>query len=288
MRNIFIIPTKESVLGFRNNHYIVRFNEPFTQYGNANPHHMYITNDEAIKTGEWCFELHNGETKAPSNSLKFKDNEDNTWWLRKANCNDEAGCKTTKKIVLTTDPFLLFDGIQQISDIFLEWYIDNTLDYIEVKEELINPMGRAVDPMNIFQNQSGCEWKYSIKYSKEKSLADIKCSCMRYEAGCFTANCRSCGLPPKEKITVAPRPPLQRNITQEEIDNLNSRQDEGKFHPYTCCGGNENTPNCKREISYQARIKGVDVPYTSNNEGVLVATLEGWICPCGQYKQEIK
>ena len=30
-----------------------------------------------------------------------------------------------------------------------------------------------------------------------------------------------------------------------------------------------------------------EIPYSDENEGVLIATESGWICPCGEYKQKI-
>ncbi len=56
-------------------------------------------------------------------------------------------------------------------------------------------------------------------------------------------------------------------ITKEKIEKLNEYQKSGRFHPYTCCSYN----GCER---------------SENNWGVLVATDEKWICPCGKYTQE--
>ena len=74
--------------------------------------------------------------------------------------------------------------------------------------------------------------------------------------------------------------------TQEEINTLNEQQLNGKFHPFTCCGGDENTPNCKRNKSYNDRFNGVEVEFSPDNEGILIATKDMWICPCGQYTQK--
>jgi len=54
--------------------------------------------------------------------------------------------------------------------------------------------------------------------------------------------------------------------TQEHVDNLNELQNDNMFHGYTCCGFN----GCKKEI----------------NGGKLIATKEGWICPCKKYTQD--
>lgn len=113
-------------------------------------------------------------------------------------------------------------------------------------------------------------------------------------------------------------------FTEEQVKNLNDYQKSGEFHPFTCCS-DENSSSCKRRASGDLRwkkekeylAKGIDwlkqqikelndplynseilvdwqmasvlasrdIPYTDENEGVLVATTEGWVCPCGEYKQ---
>lgn len=59
-------------------------------------------------------------------------------------------------------------------------------------------------------------------------------------------------------------------ITKEDIDILNQHQNSGRFHPYTCCSYN----GCERD--------------KQPNWGQLIATEDGWVCPCGNYKQEYK
>lgn len=71
------------------------------------------------------------------------------------------------------------------------------------------------------------------------------------------------------------------------IDELNERQNNREVHPLTCCGGN-GEPDCKRNKAYAARCNGQKVPYDSENEGVLIATETGWVCPCGKYKQQFQ
>lgn len=34
---------------------------------------------------------------------------------------------------------------------------------------------------------------------EENTLSNMKCSCIRYVAGDYIANCRNCGLPPNQK-----------------------------------------------------------------------------------------
>ena len=55
--------------------------------------------------------------------------------------------------------------------------------------------------------------------------------------------------------------------TKEEVEKLNKEQHEGIFHPYTCCGYN----GCIRS--------------EQDDDGILVATEECWVCPCGKYNK---
>jgi len=63
--------------------------------------------------------------------------------------------------------------------------------------------------------------------------------------------------------------------TQEYVDQLNQDQKNPSYHPYTCGGGLGENPKCERQ----------QVPMDWTKEGVLIATLDGWVCPCGEYKQ---
>lgn len=56
-------------------------------------------------------------------------------------------------------------------------------------------------------------------------------------------------------------------------------------HPYTC-GGSGQINECKRQLAYDKRFKGEQVEFTNDNEGVLIATEQGWVCPCGKYTQD--
>lgn len=58
----------------------------------------------------------------------------------------------------------------------------------------------------------------------------------------------------------------QSDFSDKKIDELNKHQKDGRFHPYTC------------------DRKGVNCT-VNDDDGVLIATKEGWICPCGSYKQ---
>lgn len=48
------------------------------------------------------------------------------------------------------------------------------------------------------------------------------------------------------------------------VEQLNARQQDKRFHPYTCPG---DLPDC-------------------NKHRTLIATPDGWVCACGEYKQD--
>jgi hypothetical protein len=75
---------------------------------------IYITNDEEIKEGYYLDLTYNIVMKAV-----FYPSSD----------------KNCKKIILTTDPKLIKEGIQAIDDEFLEWFVKNqSCEYVEVED----------------------------------------------------------------------------------------------------------------------------------------------------------
>lgn len=77
---------------------------------------------------------------------------------------------------------------------------------------------------------------------------------------------------------------MNKDFSEENVKRLNEAQNNGMGHPYTC-GSPEGIQECRRSKSYTARDAGEKVPYTNENEGVLLATTSGWVCPCGKYTQ---
>jgi hypothetical protein len=77
--------------------------------------------------------------------------------------------------------------------------------------------------------------------------------------------CKKCGKIlerlPKEKTIKVP-------FTDEQVEALNKFQTLGYMYEFTCM-----------------RYKGCNCS-DENNWGLLTATNEGWICPCGKYKQD--
>jgi len=76
--------------------------------------HIYITSDIEIKKSDWVL---------------------NSWnEIHKVTKNDKSKSykNTCRKIILTTDPTLISDGVQAIDDEFLEWFVKNpTCEHVE-------------------------------------------------------------------------------------------------------------------------------------------------------------
>lgn len=124
MKNIHVLATdKPSRLVIENKELILTNN--ISNYRNAQ--NIYITNSEKIKKEDWCFHpLLKGGSIIQS---KF-DNPNSTM----------------KKIILTTDQDLIKDGVQDIPDEFLEWFVNNP----------------------------SCEYINTINYSNEKGTKDYE------------------------------------------------------------------------------------------------------------------
>jgi hypothetical protein len=125
MKNIHLIPTdKPSRLTIRlkTNELMYSYKEFVNQKCedvslNQNQN-IYITSDEEIKEGDWCLSKLN-------KAVRFGKNF--TTWLY-------------KKIILTTDPDLIAEGVQSIDDEFLEWFVKNpSCERVEVTYGVLKP-----------------------------------------------------------------------------------------------------------------------------------------------------
>lgn len=104
MKNIHILPTdKPSRLSILNNGKL-NFGAEFISSSNTKAKHIYITNLEEIKVGDWFYNSFLNE-------------------ISKMDILDYSNFR--QKIILTTDQDLIKDGIQAIDDEFLEWFVKN-------------------------------------------------------------------------------------------------------------------------------------------------------------------
>lgn len=72
---------------------------------------------------------------------------------------------------------------------------------------------------------------------------------------------------------------IKAPFSKIQIDKINEFQEKGKFHPLTCCSPEE-IPECLRAVKI---IDGNIIK--GKSDGVLIATENGVVCPCGKYTQ---
>ncbi len=170
MKNIYIIPTdKPSKLFFNkienkfiiDNHFEDTIKESWFQ-----DYNMYIISDEKIKEGDWyaTFILDPNtkwETRKFSYVVKADLNKTNDYLI-------EPFSKYCKKVILTTDENLIKDGIQEIDDDFLNWFVNNSnCEFVEVygvngnlfAEPIISQEESEQEPLSfpVFNNEKSKE-----------------------------------------------------------------------------------------------------------------------------------
>ena len=153
MKNIHIIPTDKPsrlVKGILSDKLLLAdmpsTNKHYTKYS------IYLTSDEEFKDGDWCLDIFTKSIFKYGKGLA----KGQTTLLN-----------ATKKIILTTDTALNADGVKEIDNKFLKWFVKNpsceeigvltnnmkNADYIEVAERLykcINPTSKMDCPNSVY------------------------------------------------------------------------------------------------------------------------------------------
>jgi hypothetical protein len=154
MKNIHILPTdKPSRLVLSNNSILTIIEESNYNFSHIKSVHIYITSDEEIKL-DWYLDT--------TVNMLFK--------------NDKIFLNGFgyKKIILTTDPDLIKDGVQAIDDEFLEWFVNNpSCEEVEVERVVVyddNNYGNG----EIFHSNKKFEYKIIIlKEQQKQHLIDM-------------------------------------------------------------------------------------------------------------------
>ena len=106
--------------------------------------HIYITSDEETKDGDLCYDL------IENDIIKRSNFPDINGYFR----------KFCRKIILTTDPDLIKDGVQSIDDTFLKWFVKNpNCEIVEITHQL-----HKDEPL----------YKIIIPQEKPKQLTDLE------------------------------------------------------------------------------------------------------------------
>jgi len=124
MKNLHLLPTNKPSRLFLNkiNNKLLLDSDTYSDLKkilpSSNYQHLYITSDEVIKEGDWYID--------DDNQIRKSITSDKQYW---------AVRQDYKKIILTTDKKLITDGVQTISDEFLQWFIKNpSCEEVEVEK----------------------------------------------------------------------------------------------------------------------------------------------------------
>jgi hypothetical protein len=130
MKNIHVLPTDKPSRLHLDDKLFLSTNYQLSKGINSivKGRNIYITSDEEIKEGDWCY---------------FKEDNSITKTKTKLYVMLANSFKTDKKIILTTDQDLIKDGVQDINDEFLKWFVNNpSCEVVEVvKTAPIRPFG---------------------------------------------------------------------------------------------------------------------------------------------------
>jgi len=163
MKNVFLLPTdKSSVLYKRNDlgkFYLGSFDICVPGDKLRTNQHIYITNSEEIEEGDWFITTDTNEI-------------DKSDWV-KFNFNNG------KKIILTSDPELIENGVQAIDDEFLDWFVQNpSCKFVQVdtysKKIGIETDANGYREMDVFVSD------YKIIIPKEEPKQECTCSVCDY------------------------------------------------------------------------------------------------------------
>lgn len=137
----------------------------------AKPQNIHITSDEEIKKGDWVIWF--GRDNLPF--LKKVIGERDGEWLISSTYDMWVEKNKVKKIILTTDPDLIKDGVQAIPDEFLQWFVKNpTCEWVEVRKDCC---GQCDERLCEVYDRGG-EWTkentvYEIIIPKEELKEDL-------------------------------------------------------------------------------------------------------------------
>jgi len=95
------------------------------------PYNIYITSDEEVKEGDY-FLYDETTIRYKTNGTEYHGRD-----LCHISGNRRYPVSKSKKIILTTDQDLIEDGVQEIEDEFLEWFVKNpNCEFVEVVNDL--------------------------------------------------------------------------------------------------------------------------------------------------------
>jgi hypothetical protein len=156
MKNIHVLPTKglSRLVKGETTGRLLLHDIYGTSTDRNETQNIYITNLEEIKDADWFITEKNTICKCVKVDEKYA-------YSIEAGSRSKNNCK---KIILTTDQDLIKDGVQDIDDEFLEWFVKNpSCESVEVDDKLLQS-GYTYYRKNILNNQN----LYKIIIPKEE------------------------------------------------------------------------------------------------------------------------
>jgi hypothetical protein len=206
-RNLWVIPTDKPTCLYEMEgkfHLSDKFEKGNEFWHNQN---IYITSDEEIKEGDWFMSDFNS---FPIHNIKeLSEREGTLGW-------EQKDLKNNLKIILTTDQDLIKDGVQEISEDFLQWFVKNpSCEKVETKvcNKILTSVIGGVD-------------FYKIIIPQEEPKQDCECTdeCLGY----LTKNCKRIEQPKQETLEE-----VAERILANNIDGLrDALQDDDLFFFY--------------------------------------------------------
>ena len=150
MKNIHVLSTnKPSILVYDTNDDLNLTSMKMVQEFSNKKVHIYITSDEEIKEGD-VVKIPCGVGKVKELTWKFGNDNPSyiiedifIYKLRYGQKEGELQINSfryedVKKIVITTDQDLIKDGVQEIDDEFLEWFVKNpSCEWVVVEKKML-------------------------------------------------------------------------------------------------------------------------------------------------------
>ena len=133
-KNIFLLKTKgldrnRGALfadSLENGKLVKNFYDSNIEWKDCAYYHIYIISNEEIKIGDWCVNINS--VYDHKEICRIDNQAELERYAQKVGNN-------CKKIILTTDPDLIKDGVQAIDDDFLDFFVENpTFEKIEVND----------------------------------------------------------------------------------------------------------------------------------------------------------
>lgn len=135
MKNIHVLPTDKPSRLYSNGKYYKDANSTmamdwYISSAGYKPQNIYITSDEEIKEGNYYLDrlIHPLLTTVPLKHSGHEYSNGDMPNIIQSTAGTTSPITTSQKIILTTDPTLIADGIQAIDDEFLQWFVTKAND----------------------------------------------------------------------------------------------------------------------------------------------------------------